>query len=144
MMDYYSNFTNSMAPSITDCKKEVKDYYTKNNKYILKYINEEKLKNIINDVFINNDLIQNNVVDCSLTGWNVYGKDKILQNVSTKILFYLLEKKKKFKRTIRGLLKSSYLLIKCYKQSKEKMYEPNSDFMKEIYSKYNLETPQLS
>ena len=133
-MDYYSNYP---APSYEECKNKLISEL--NNFDTLRqchhYIN---INDVVEQAFILTDMLDNN--DCikySLTGWNVTGYHDILKKS-----FYIIDelyKKRKIrnKRLIRGLFKSTYILIKTHKESKENIYNPNSDFMKDIYSKYS-------
>lgn len=136
MMDYYSNFP---APSYDECKKKlITELY---NSVTIQEMVEKQLINlndVVEQAFELTDMLDNK--DCikySLTGWEVSGYREVLSKV-----FYIIDeqhKKRKIrnKRLIRGLFKSTYLLIINYKHTKENIYKPDSDFMKEIYSKYN-------
>ena len=135
MMDYYSSFP---APSYEYCKNDLKNELLNSN--TVKDLIERNIINIdeiIEQSFILSDMVDSNTVKGSLTGWRVFG----YRDVLNKALYILdeLNKKRKIrnKRLIRGLFKSTYLLIKINRESKENMYNPDSDFMKEIYSKYN-------
>ena len=135
MMDYYSNFP---APSYEECKKKlVTELY--NSVSVQEMVEKHiiNLNDVVEQAFELTDMLDSN--DCikySLTGWEVCGYREVLSKV-----FYIIDelhKKRKIrnKRLIRGLFKSTYILIKTHKESKENMYNPDSDFMKDIYSKY--------
>ena len=136
MMDYYSNFP---APSYEECKhKLVTELY---NSVIIQELAEKQIINvydIVEQAFILSDMLDSdNNIKYSLTGWGVMGYSEVLGKA-----FYIIDelhkkRKKRNKRLIRGLFKSTYLLIKIHKETKENMYKPDSDFMKEIYSKYS-------
>ena len=135
-MDYYSNFP---APSYEECKhKLVTDLY--NSDTIQELVEKQiiNLNDIVEQAFVLSDMLDNkNSIKYSLTGWNVIGYREVLSKA-----FYIIDelhkkRKKRNKRLIRGLFKSTFLLIKNLKHTKDKIYEPDSDFMKDIYSKYN-------
>ena len=134
MMDYYSSFP---APSLEDCKSQLKKELIKyeNVKYLLnnKIVDLDK---ILETSFELSNMIENKEIKGSYTHWAVFGFRNVF-NKSLYICEQIIEKRKlRNKRLIRGLFKSTYILIKTHKESKEKMYNPDSDFMKEIYSKY--------
>ena len=136
MMDYYSNFP---APSYEECKKkiisELQNSQTINDLVERQIIN---LEYIVEEAFRLSDMLDtNNNIKYSLTGWGVMGYHDVLKKT-----FYIIDelhKKRKLRNRIllRGLFKSTYLLIKIHKEIKENMYNPDSIFMKEIYSKYD-------
>ena len=136
MMDYLSSFP---APSYEDCKNDLKNELLNSN--TVKDLIERNIINIdevVKQSFILSDMLDSKkCIKYSLSGWRTFG----YRDVLNKALYILdeLHKKRKIrnKRLIRGLFKSTYLLIKINRESKENMYNPDSDFMKEIYSKYN-------
>ncbi len=135
-MDNYSNYP---APSYEHCKKQIitKIY----NLVRIQELVEKQLINlndIVDQAFVLCDMLDtNNNIKCSLTGWGVMGYNDVF-NKSLYIIDDINTKRKiKNKRLFRGLFKSTFLLIKNLKHTKDKMYEPDSDYMKEIYSKYN-------
>ncbi len=96
------------------------------------------LDNLINESFILAKIIDNNNnIICSLNNWDLYGHFNVMKKINQLIYWIYYNRKIKNKRKFKGIIKCTYLLIKHYKDSKEKMYHPDSDFMKEIYSKYN-------
>ena len=111
MMDYYSNFP---APSYEECKKKlVTDLY---NSVTIQELAEKQIINvndIVEQAFVLSDMLDNkNSIKYSLTGWNVTGYSEVLGKA-----FYIIdeihkERKKRNKRLIRGLFKSTFLLIK--------------------------------
>ena len=135
MMDYYSNYP---APSYEECKNIIKNELL-NSPTINKLIENKtiNLNNLVEQAFILSDMIENNEIKHSMTGWQVFGFKTVLSK--SLYIVSIKEKKRRIrnKRLLRGLIKSTYLLFINYKDTKEKMYKPNSDFMKEIYSKYS-------
>ena len=132
-MDYNSNFP---APSYEESKNKLISQLNEYNTLRLShYIN---INEVVEQAFILTDMLDtNNNIKYSLTGWNVTGYNDVLKKS-----FYIIDelyKKRKIrnKRLIRGLFKSTYILIKNHKESKENIYNPNSDFMKDIYCKYS-------
>ena len=135
MMDYYSNYP---APSYEECKdKLVTELY--NSVTIQKLADKQiiNVNDIVEQAFVLSDMLDSdNNIKYSLTGWGVMGYSEVLGKA-----FYIIDeldkkRRKRNKRLIRGLFKSTYLLIKNYNYTKEKIYKPDSNFMKEIYSKY--------
>ena len=132
MMDYYSSFP---APSYEECKNKLISQLNESN--TLRKCHYININDVVEQAFILTDMLDTKeCIKYSLTGWNVTGYHEVL-NKSFYIIDELYKKRKiRNKRLIRGLFKSTYLLIKNYNYTKEKIYKPDSNFMKEIYSKY--------
>ena len=129
MMDYYSQFP---APDYDQCKKEVITALCQNG--YRKPEDSEELNTLLTEAFIDSNVLENSSSDSSkikysFTGWSVFGKKDVITSF-TKIT----ERKRKQhqKRKIRGLLRTSYLLIKAHKQTMEKLYHPDSVFVNTV------------
>ena len=134
-MDYYSNFP---APDLQVASEEVKQevnhlYKTNKNVYFHRISNEE-INSIIQQAFIQSNHLNEehtSIVKCSYTGWYYFGKQDIITLTINKIDDILAKKKQK-QRLLRGIFKSTYLLIKANKDSIEKIYHPDSIYVKNI------------
>ena len=135
MMDYYSN---SPAPDLQVASEEVKQevnhlYKTNKNDYFHR-ISDEEINSIIQQAFIQSNHLNEEhtiLVNCSYTGWYHLGKQDIIRLTINKIDDILAKKKQK-QRLLRGIFKSTYLLIKANKDSIEKIYHPDSIYVKNI------------
>ena len=126
MMDYYSEFP---APSYEECKKETKAFV--NSKYNQ---NEKELDNLVTEAFIDSKVLEfdenrNPKIKYSFSGWHVFGKKDVITSCDKIVK---RKRKEKLKRKIRGLLRTSYLLIKAHKQTMEKLYHPDSVFVNTV------------
>jgi len=129
MMDYYSEFP---APDYDQCKKEVIAALCQND--YIKPEDSEELNTLLTEAFIDSNVLENSSSDIpkikySFTGWCVFGKKDVITSF-TKISER--KRKGKLKRKIRGLLRTSYLLIKAHKQTIEKLYHPDSVFVNTV------------
>ena len=129
MMDYYSQFP---APDYDQCKKEVITALCQNG--YRKPEDSEELNTLLTEAFIDSNVLENSSSDIpkvkySFTGWCVFGKKDVITSF-TKITER--KRKEKLKRKIRGLLRTSYLLIKAHKQTMEKLYHPDSVFVNTV------------
>jgi hypothetical protein len=130
MMDYYSQFP---APIYDECKREVISsikQYCPNEDW--GRFSDTILNDIVSEAFIQSDVlscsdpdIKNPTIKYSFTGWNVSGKKDVMNSMCD----IVKERKERLKRKIRGLLRTSYLLIKAHKQTMEKLYHPDSVFV---------------
>ena len=120
-MDYYSQFP---APDLNTAKREI-NTICKNHKYCNSY----SLDELISEAFIHSKVLdKNNKIKYSLTGWYTFGKNDVMESIH--IIIKL--RKDKLRRKLRGLLRSTYLLIKTHKTSIEHLYHPNSDFVNNV------------
>lgn len=129
MMDYYSQFP---APDYDQCKKEVITALCQNG--YRKPEDSEELNTLLTEAFIDSNVLENSSSDSSkikysFTGWSVFGKKDVITSF-TKITER--KRKQQLKRKIRGLLRTSYLLIKAHKQTMEKLYHPDSVFVNTV------------
>lgn len=135
MMDYYSNFP---APDLQVAREEVKQevnhlYKTNKNDYFHR-ISDEEINSIIQQAFIQSNHLNvehTSIVKFSYTGWYHFGKPDIITLTTNKIDDILL-KKKQNQRLLRGIFKTTYLLIKANKDSIERIYHPDSIYVKNI------------
>ena len=132
MMDYYSDFP---APKLIDASEEVKTQithlYKSNEDNYFNRLGEDELNSIIQQSFIQSQILdQTNttIVGHSYTGWYHFGKQDIITLTKNKIDDILIKKKQK-QRLFRGILKTTYLLIKANKDSIEKIYHPDSIYV---------------
>lgn len=135
MMDYYSNFP---APDLQvtseEVKKEVNHLYKTNKNDYFHRISDEEINYIIQQAFIQSNYLNEehtSIIKCSYTGWYYFGKQDIITLTINKIDDILAKKKQK-NRLLRGIFKSTYLLIKANKDSIEKIYHPDSIYVKNI------------
>ena len=134
-MDYYSDFP---APDLKVASEEVKRHvnhlYKKNKNDYFHRISNEEINSIIQQAFIQSNHLNEehtSIVKCSYTGWYHYGKQDIITLTINKIDDILAKKKQK-QRLLRGILKTTYLLIKANKDTIEKIYHPDSIYVKNI------------
>ena len=65
----------------------------------------------------------------SYSGWCVFGKNDVITSCDK---IAQRKRKEKIKRKIRGLLRTSYLLIKAHNQTMERLYHPDSVFVNTV------------
>ena len=126
MLDYYSSMP---PPSVISEKICIKRIYKKNRKNINKYISENEENNILNKLFeshLNND----GIIKYSYTGWFAGNARREVEYYYTHEMDRLI--KIKIRRKIKALFMTVYVSIKWYKEAKERMYHPDSDFVKNI------------
>lgn len=129
MMDYYSQFP---APPYEECKKEAITYTAL--KYKDKGWNDQELDALVTEAFMDSKVLEfdgnrNPKIKYSFTGWHVFGKKDVITSCD-KIIER--KRKEKIKRKIRGILRTSYFLIKSHKQTMEKLYHPDSVFVNTV------------
>jgi hypothetical protein len=124
------NYSTLQSPSINNIKKEV-HYYIDNfcNKLsnYSKFITEKDCNNIIDTVL--KKYIKDDNVIYTWTGWYAMGEE-IVKHEIVKSICELIKIKQR--RKIRGFLRSSYFLMKAYRASKEKLYAPDSDYVRDV------------
>lgn len=131
MLDYYSE---QSAPSIDICIQNVKNKKDEYNNYIL-----DTLYNITDvirkAIYMSNILDENKNIKYSYTGWYVFGIKEVLKYMNNNIndINIEIEKDIKRKRKLKGIFKSSIILLTIYFKTKENMYHPDS-----IYVNTNL------
>ncbi len=128
MLDYYSSMP---PPGLISEKTEIKNNFKRKNPNIDLYVSPEVQNNIISELF-QPHLNDKGNIKYSYTGY-------FAGSVRREIEYYYNEKinieKKKFsRRKLTALFKTTYIIIKWYKESKERMYHPDSLFVKEILS----------
>jgi hypothetical protein len=130
MLDYYSSMP---APGLISEKTEIKNNFKRKNPDIDLYVSPEVQNNIINELF-QPHLNERGNIKYSYTGYFAGSvRREIEYYYNAKINIYI-EKKKKYRRKLTILFKTTYIIIKWYKESKERMYHPDSLFVKEILS----------
>ncbi len=130
MMDHYSN---KPAPSIDICIEDVKnkiDEYIENNNIII--TNNLDISYNIDDIikkaiYMSDLLDENKNIKYSFIGWNTFGITEVLEYIKNNINDINIEIDKK--RKLKGLLKSSFILLSIYIKSKKSMYHPDSNYV---------------
>lgn len=126
MLDYYSSMP---SPGLISEKTEIKNAYKRQNPTIDLYVPPEVQSKVINELFAPH-LNDKGVIKYSYTGYFAGGVRREIDyfyNAKMEI-----EKKKKIRRKLSALFKTVYITNKWHKESKERMYHPDSLFVKEI------------
>ena len=126
MLDYYSSLP---PPGLISEKTEIKNNYKKKEPTIDLYVSSEVQSEILNEIF-EPHLNKEGNIKYSYTGYFAGGVRREIEYYFNQRLN--IEKKKKIKRKIKALFMTSYFVIKWHRESKEKMYHPDSLFVKEI------------
>ena len=126
MMDYYSSLS---SPSIISEKCDIKNAYKRKYPTIDLYVSPENQTNILNELF-QPHLNEQGSIKYSYTGY-------FAGNIRREIEYYYngrmdILKKKHLRRKLRAVFKVVYVGLKWHKYSKERMYHPDSVFVKEI------------
>jgi len=130
MLDFYDQFP---APDIARAKKDIRRRINIYVDDVIKtgdFITEEECTKIIDTAFDKH--ITNDVIKYSYTGWSVFGEPEVKRDVLMCIGLLIKTKKR---RKLRGLLRASYFLIKAHRQSMEKLYDPNSEYVQNVLKK---------
>ena len=125
MLDYYSTFP---PPNLDTAKREIIE---KGKLQMFDWSNgkQENVYKLVSEAFIHSNVIdENNEIKYSFSGWHTFGKNDVMESID----FLLKRRKDKLRRKIRGLLRSSHLLIRIHKASIEKLYHPDSQFVKNV------------
>ena len=132
MMDYYSRFP---APDLEKAKYEI-IAIGKVKMYDWPWADHDYIDKMISEAFIHSKILdENNKIKFSFSGWHTFGKNDVMESIDV----ILKRRKDKLRRKIRGILRTTYLLIKAHSASIEKLYHPNSKFVNNII-KRNFET----
>ena len=126
MLDYYSSMP---PPSVIGEKMCIKRIYRKKRNNINTYISEDEENNILNKIF-EPHLNPDGIIKYSYTGWFAGEARREVEYYYTHEMNRVI--KIKIRRKIKALFMSVYLSIKWYKEAKERMYHPDSDFVKNI------------
>ncbi len=129
MMDYYSQFP---APSYEECKKETITFV--HSKYKDFEMDDEELNTLVTEAFMESGVLEfpndpDPKIKYSFSGWHVFGKKDVITSCDKIVK---RKRKEKIRRKIRGLLRTSYLLIKAHNQTMEKLYHPDSVFVNTV------------
>lgn len=126
MMDYYSQYP---APNLEAAKREV-IATGKVKDYSWSWTEQEYLNQLISEAFeLSGVLDDDNEIKFSFSGWHTFGKNDVLESIDK----ILIERKKlKLRRKFKGLVRTTYLLIKLHKETIEKMYHPNSQYVNTV------------
>lgn len=119
-MDYYSE---QCAPSIDICIEDVKNKIENINTLDTSYNIDDIIKKAID---MSDVLDENKNIKYSFTGWYVFGISQVLDYIKNNINDIYIEIKK---RKLKGLLKSSFILLSIYIKSKKSMYHPDSNYV---------------
>lgn len=126
-VQYYSDHP---PHQMNSAKKDIENYlYSFSNKLAEKsnFITEQECNDIINRIFIK--YIRDDLLIYTWTGWYALGQ----KAVKNEIIYEICELIKiKRRRKVRGLFRTAYFLMKCYKKTKEKLYHPDSDYVRTI------------
>ena len=136
-VQYYSSHS---APQISNAKKEIENYlYRFSSKLAEKsnFITEQECNDIINRIFIK--YIRDDLLIYTWTGWYAIGQNAVKKEIIYEICEFI---KIKCRRKVRGLLRALYFLMKCYRKTKEKLYHPDSDYVRNII-KADFETLKI-
>ena len=155
-MDCYSNYP---APTIEDCKKQIRNIIYKGDNITLnkntigikgdileaivttpiliyKVYNPKDIDNIISKAFEKSKIINETGEDIkySLSGWSTFGIADVLQSVA-EIIYEKNQRRIQIRRQLRGILRITYLFQKWNKQVIEKILHPDSIYVTEILKK---------
>jgi len=126
-VQYYSDHP---PRQMNSAKKDIENYlYRFSNKLAEKsnFITEQECNDIINRIFIK--YIRDDLLIYTWTGWYALGQKAVKKEIIYEICELI---KIKRRRKVRGLLRTAYFLMKCYKKTKEKLYHPDSDYVRTI------------
>lgn len=125
-MEYYSQFP---APDLNAAKREITaignvkmfDWSWSESNY------RDKL---ISEAFIHSNVLdENNKIKYSFSGWHTFGKDDVMKSIN---IILEQRRKDKLRRKIRGLMRTTYLLIRIHNASIEKLLHPDSQFVNNV------------
>ena len=129
-MDYYSQFP---APPYEECKRQAITVARLKYKNWAWNPNNEELDALVTEAFIDSKVLDPEIktphIKYSYSGWCVFGKNDVITSCDK---IAERKRKQKMRRKIRGLLRTSYLLIKAHKQTMEKLYHPDSVFVNTV------------
>ena len=128
MMDHYSH---QPAPNLEDAKQEIKLLGLIGGYCPLWHSNEDVyVEQLISEAFdFSMTLDKNNKIKYSYSGWYTFGKRDVLKSID---IILMKRKKNKLRRKIRGILRTSYLLMKAHNTSIKKLYHPDSQFVNNV------------
>ena len=130
MLDYYDQFP---PPDIARAKIDIRRRINIYVDDVIKtgdFITEEECTKIIDTAFDKH--ISNDIIKHSYTGWCVFGEPEVKRDV---LMYIGLLIKTKKRRKLRGLLRASYFLLKAHRQTVEKLYAPNSEYVQTVLKK---------
>ena len=130
MLDYYDQFP---APDIARAKIDIRrriNIYVDDVIKTSDFITEEECTKIIDTAFDKH--ISNDIIKHSYTGWCVFGEPEVKSEVLIRIDLLIKTKKR---RKLRGLLRTTYLLIKAHRQTIEKLYDPDNEYVQNVLKK---------
>ena len=115
---------------MNSAKKNIENYLYRFSKKLSEksnFITEQECNDIINRILIK--YIRDDLLVYTWAGWYVIGQ----KAVKNEIIYEICELiKVKCRRKVRGLFKAAYFLMKCYKKIKEKLYHPDSNYVRNI------------
>ena len=130
---YHNNVqyhSDHLPPKMNSAKKDIENYLYRFSKKLSEksnFITEQECNDIINRIFIK--YIRDDLLIYTWTGWYALGQ----KAVKNEIIYEICELIKiKRRRKVRGLFITAYFLMKCYKKTKEKLYHPDSDYVRTI------------
>ena len=123
MLDQLSNYP---APEYFNEKNNIKKCFKQNHtlSHNHMYISDINLDKFIEDAFKEHVIMENNkiTIKYSYSGWYIYGIKDVKKDVNTAII----QHKKKTKQKIIGVLKALALLHSIYKNTLDKLYNPDN------------------
>lgn len=128
MLDYYSDIP---APSYLAEKATMRHNYRKKNPHAEKYISSYEEEDILDKVF-GPHLSLYGDIKYSYVGWYA--------DVRREVEYYYNSymdsiKRERIRLRLRVLFKLSVMMLKWHHESKERMYHPDSDFVKNVLKK---------
>jgi len=85
---------------------------------------------LVSEAFIHSKILdENNKIKYSFSGWHTFGKNDVMESID---VILKQRRKDKLRRRMRGILRTTYLLIKAHRASIEKLYHPDSQFVKNV------------
>lgn len=138
MLDYYSEFP---GPDEDHAKKTIQGKFYKVNvdKEYKLFLSNIKVSGttqtkLINEAFESSDVIKEGRIKFSFSGWMLFGIPDIMHFLKIAIENYY----NKTKRRVRGVFKSLIYLNMIYSDTLEKMYKPESNYVKNVIKpRYN-------
>ena len=130
---YHNNVqyhSDHLPPKMNSAKKDIENYLYRFSKKLSEksnFITEQECNDIINRIFIK--YIPDDLLIYTWTGWYALGQKAVKKEIIYEICELI---KIKRRRKVRGLFITAYFLMKCYKKTKEKLYHPDSDYVRTI------------
>jgi len=128
MLDYYSDIP---PPSYLSEKATMRSTYRNKNPHAEKYISLQEEEDILDKVF-NPHLTTNGDIKYSYVGWYASARQEVEYYYNA---YMNSIKKEKMRQKLRILFKLTVVMLKWHHESKERMYHPDSVFVKTVLQK---------